>query len=264
MNLPHHIAFIMDGNGRWAQKRGLVRTIGHRYGYEKMLDVVKHCAHIGIKVITLFAFSTENWNRPKDEIDEIFHIIRTNMERDSDLFKTEGIRITTMGDVTAFPADLQQKLAEITANTKTNNRCTLNLCINYGGRADILRAVNNIIHKIAHNENTSTSLRGGHSPTKQSKKQKNTSVSTVNSLSAVCNYTVDESEFARYLYNPDLPPPDLIVRTSGEQRISNFMLWQMAYSEFLFIKSFWPDMTTRLVDKCIANYQKRKRRFGKV
>ena len=222
--LPRHIAFIMDGNGRWAKKRGLARTVGHKFGYEKVKTVVQRCSQLGIEVCSFYAFSTENWNRPKEEIDEIFRIIRENMNADTSQFNEWNVRVTTMGDTTQFPQDLQNKLVEVIANTKKNTGMVLNLCINYGGRSDIIHAIKRIkdVSKIT------------------------------------------EQDFGRLLYGADLPPPDLIVRTSGEQRVSNFMLWQMAYSEFLFIKTYWPGITPRLIDRCIVKYQKRNRRFGKI
>jgi undecaprenyl diphosphate synthase len=226
--LPKHIAFIMDGNGRWARARGLVRTLGHRVGYERVMTAVERCAGLGIKVCSIYAFSTENWARPKDEIDEIFRIVREGMQRDSDRFMQLGVRVTAMGDITRFPKDLQDKLVETMERTKNNTRCTLNLCINYGGRADILHAVNRVL------------------------------------ADGKIKKLESESDFGAYLYGAGLPDPDLIVRTSGEQRVSNFMLWQMAYSEFLFLKTLWPDINEKLIDKCIIEFQKRKRRYGKV
>jgi len=225
--VPAHVAFIMDGNGRWANKRGLHRHFGHRIGYTRTVMSVKRCADLGIKVVSFYAFSTENWNRPKEEVDEIFKIIRENMHKDQDEFYKHGIKVVASGDITKFPKDLQDKLVEVMKKTKDCKRCVLNLCINYGGRDDIVNAVNKVV-------------------------------------SSGVKTKLTEQEFAKYLYNSDLPDPDLIVRTSGEQRISNFMLWQMAYSEFLFIKPHWPDMSEKIVDKCIIAFQKRKRRFGKV
>ena len=230
--LPRHIAFIMDGNGRWAKKRGLARKVGHKFGYEKIKMAVKRCAELGIEVCSMYAFSTENWNRPKDEIDEIFRLIRENMHADTELFMEWNVRVVTMGDMTKFPQDLQDKLNETVAKTAGNTGTVLNLCANYGGRADIIQAVGKIL--------AINSVKTGEIP------------------------QISEEYFGSFLYGSDLPPPDLIVRTSGEQRISNFMLWQMAYSEFLFIKPFWPEMTPRLVDFCVRKYQKRKRRFGRV
>jgi undecaprenyl diphosphate synthase len=223
--IPAHVAFIMDGNGRWAKRRGMPRTFGHKVGYEKMKTVVKRCADHGIKVVSIFAFSTENWKRPQEELDEIFRLIRENMVKDAPLFNEWNVKIQTSGDVTKFPNDMQDKLNELLTETKNNTGCILNLCINYGGRADIVRAANLAI--------------AGKKP-------------------------VTEADFSKLVYGAELPPLDFVVRTSGENRISNFMLWQMAYSELLFIKQFWPSMTPRLVDKCLVNFQKRKRRFGKV
>ena len=224
--LPQHVAFIMDGNGRWAKRRGLPRNFGHMMGYARMVRVVKHCANIGIPVVSIYAFSTENWKRPQAEIDEIFRIVRENMERDIPIFNENGIRVVTMGDITKFPDDLQQSLVKTVESTKNNNRCTLNLCVNYGGRDEIVRAVNKII---------SNDIK-----------------------------LISEEDFSKHLWNFELPDPDLVVRTSGEQRVSNFMLWQMAYSEFLFVREHWPSMNERLVNKCISAFQKRNRRFGKI
>ena len=215
----------MDGNGRWAKRRGLPRSAGHAVGYSRMVQVVRRCAELGVGVVSIYAFSTENWKRPKDEIDEIFRIVRENISKDTPMFNELGVRVVTMGDTTKFPQDLQDELAKVKQSTKNNSVCVLNLCINYGGRAEIVSAVNKAIA--------------------DGKK-------------------VDEKTFAGFLHNPDLPEPDLVVRTSGEMRLSNFMLWQIAYTEFLFLKKHWPSMNDRLVDKCIKAYQKRNRRFGKV
>jgi len=222
--LPKHVAFIMDGNGRWAIKRGWDRTMGHKHGYARMMMLVKRCSDYGISVCSLFAFSTENWNRPQTEIDEIFRILRENMHRDSDELMRWNVRVTTMGDISRFPEDLQDTLRKVKDKTKNNTGTVLNLCANYGGRADIVQAVNKILSSGAK--------------------------------------SITEKDFAKYLEGADLPPPDFIVRTSGEHRISNFMLWQMSYSEFYFIKPLWPDITPQLIDKCLLEYQGRKRRFG--
>lgn len=223
--LPRHIAFIMDGNGRWARARGMPRTYGHHHGYVKMKVALRRCVDLGIGVVSIYAFSTENWNRPKDELDTIFSIVRDNMERDTKLFNDLGVRVVASGDITKFPEDLATELIKVQEATKNNTRCTLNLCINYGGRADIVRAVNTIV--------------------KEGKE-------------------ITEESFSKYLYNPDLPDPDFIVRTSGEHRISNFMLWQMAYSEFWFPKLHWPAINEKFIDDCILEFQRRNRRYGRV
>ncbi|MCL2569957.1 MAG: isoprenyl transferase [Firmicutes bacterium] len=228
--IPRHIAFIMDGNGRWAKKRGMPRTFGYSEGVKKLITVVKRCADLGVQVMSVFAFSTENWNRPKDEIDEIFRLVRENLDKELAEYQKYGIRITTMGDIAKFPDDLQEKIREAVEQTKNNKRVTMNLCVNYGGRADIVNAVNRIRHE---------------SHGKMQDK-------------------ITEEQFSKFLYGADLPDPDLIVRTSGEQRISNFLLWQMAYSEFLFIDEYWPQMDEKIVDRCVVEFQKRSRRFGKV
>ena len=221
---PRHIAFIMDGNGRWAKSRGLPRNFGHKVGYEKTKMAVEHCAELGIPVVSFYAFSTENWNRPQQEVDEIFRLIRESMDKDADRFMEQNLRVTTMGDLTKFPKDMQEKLLQVQEKTKNNTGTIFNLCVNYGGKADITQAVNKLQGKS----------------------------------------NITEQDIEKHLYGNDLPPPDLIVRTSGEQRISNFMLWQMAYSEFYFIKPHWPSMSKKLVNKCILEYQKRNRRYGKV
>jgi undecaprenyl diphosphate synthase len=225
--VPRHISFIMDGNGRWARLRGLARIVGHEHGYARLKTAALRCADLGVKYVSVFAFSTENWQRPKDEVDAIFRIIRENIDRDCELFIQHGIRISTMGDISRFPSDLQQKLQEMVERTRNiPARCTVILCANYGGKADIIQAVNKLIEQ------------GGRN--------------------------ITEAEFARYLYGSEYPDPDLIVRTSGEQRISNFMLWQGAYSELLFIKPFWPDINDKTIDRCVIEFQKRQRRFGRV
>lgn len=224
-----HIAFIIDGNGRWAKKRGLPRTVGHKHGYEKVKMALRHCSNLGIPVTSIWAFSTENWNRPKSEIDEIFRLIRENMDVDTPMFNELGIRVTTMGDLSRFPKDLQDSLARVKSETKNNTGMVFNLCINYGGRADILHAIHNI------------------------------SRTTPDIL-----HNISESDFSKHLYGADLPNPDFIIRTSGEQRLSGFMSWQMAYSELMFIKPHWPAITPKIIDDCIINYSKRERRFGKV
>lgn len=283
--IPAHVAFIMDGNGRWAKKRGLPRKAGHKVGYEKMVMAVKRCADIGIKYVSIYAFSTENWKRPQEEIDEIFRLIRDNMHRDTDEFMEYGIRVTTMGDIKRFPQDLQDKLDEVMEKTKNNNRCVLCLCINYGGRADIVNAVNTILAERTLGSTAKEKGKDILQTTRDKGKEIITTAKTDKTLiqkakdtakiigeSVVTNTKtviakdepITEDEFSKYLYGADMPNPDLIVRTSGEQRISNFMLWQMAYSEFLFIDPHWPDLNEKIIDKCIIEFQGRNRRFGKV
>ena len=234
--LPRHIAFIMDGNRRWARSRGLVRHIGHEAGYRSMLRAVERCVHLGIEVVSFFAFSTENWGRSKDELDFMFDIVRDSMNAaDINKLAEYGVKVVTMGDVTKFPQDIQAKLNEMIGKTKNNTKCILNLCLNYGGRAEIIRAVNLVV----------TEKTSGKALRKDNK-------------------DVTEQTFKKYLYSGDLPDPDFVVRTSGEQRISNFMLFQMAYAEFYFPKLYWPSVNEKFIDKCVVEYQKRKRRYGRL
>jgi len=217
--LPKHIAFIMDGNGRWATKHGFARNYGHNVGAQSLMKVVRRCAEIGIKVISFYAFSTENWQRPEEEVGGIMDAARKLIEKHAEQLIKDGVKIVTMGDTTKFPQDMQDKLKKLKDATKNNTLITLNMAINYGGRAEIIRAAKTLK-----------------------------------------NFT--EEEFSKMI--SDLPDPDMVVRTSGEQRVSNFMLWQIAYSELYFPKIFWPAVNEKFVDKCVIEFQKRKRRFGKL
>lgn len=224
--LPTHIAFILDGNGRWAKRRGLNRVAGHKAGVIACKATLQNCFDMGIKVVSFYAFSTENWNRPKEEIDAIFSLVRDFIKTDlPEIYKYDA-KIVVSGDYTKFPPDLIEALEECLEKTKNGKTFIFNLCINYGGRAEIVRAVNNIIN------------------------------------SGVKN--VDEQTFSNYIYTSNLPDPDFIIRTSGEQRISNFMLWQCAYSEFYFPKVYWPDFDKQELIKALNEYSKRNRRFGSI
>ena len=202
------------------------KFVGHQTGFNKVKSAVLHCADRGIKYISIFAFSTENWDREQSEIDAIFEIVRDGMHDAKSEFIRYNIRVVTSGDTTRFPKDLQESLANIIEKTSANTKCTLNICINYGGRAEIIRATNKILN------------------------------------SGVKN--IGEEEFSRHLYTANLPDPDLVVRTSGENRISNFLLWQIAYAELVFIPEYWPSMNKKLLDNCLLEFQNRSRRFGKV
>lgn len=220
----NHLAIIMDGNGRWAIKRGKPRLFGHKAGIESFKRVIKACGELGIKVLSVFAFSTENWTRPKEEVDGIMNLITEFCEQDLDSAITNGVKVVTMGDLSKLPQRLQDTLNNVIEKTKNNDKLILNIGINYGARAEILRAVNNII--------------------KDGIKE------------------CDEQTFNKYLYTANLPDPDLIIRASGEKRLSNFMLYQCAYSEFYFPKVHWPDFNKKVIEKAIKVYQKRNRRFG--
>lgn len=220
----NHLAIIMDGNGRWAIKRGKPRLFGHKAGIESFKRVIKACGELGIGVLSVFAFSTENWTRPQEEVDGIMNLITEFCEQDLDNAITNGVKVVTMGDLSKLPQKLQDSLNNVIEKTKNNNKLILNIGINYGARAEILRAVNNII--------------------KDGIKE------------------CDEQTFNSYLYTANLPDPDLIIRASGEKRLSNFMLYQCAYSEFYFPKVHWPDFNKKVIEKAIKVYQKRNRRFG--
>ncbi len=224
--LPNHIAFIIDGNGRWAKKRGLPRTAGHRQGVFAVKDTIQNCYNYGIKQVSFFCFSTENWNRPQDEIDALFGMLRDFIHDDIVPYKEQGIRFLISGDITKLPQDLQQAIQNAVNETQDCNKMLVNLCINYGGRLDILRAVNSLL------------------------KQGKTEV----------NYL----DFEKELYTKNLSELDLVVRTSGEQRISNFMLYQMAYAELYFTKTYWPDFDKKALDEALLDFQSRNRRFGAI
>lgn len=220
----NHLAIIMDGNGRWAIKRGKPRLFGHKAGIESFKRVIKACGELGIGVLSVFAFSTENWTRPQEEVDGIMNLVTEFCEQDLDNLITNGVKVVTMGDLSKLPQRLQDSVNYVIEKTKNNNKLILNIGINYGARAEILRAVNNII--------------------KNGIKE------------------CDEQTFNSYLYTANLPDPDLIIRASGEKRLSNFMLYQCAYSEFYFPKIHWPDFNKKVIEKAIKVYQKRNRRFG--
>ena len=224
--LPQHIAFIMDGNGRWATKRGLARTVGHKNGVVPLEKIVKHSKKMGIKILSFYAFSTENWKRPQDEIDYIFKLIEDYLKDNKEEFAKNDIKINIVGDMDRLPASLQEHIIETQQMTKECSGMLVNVCLNYGSRAEIIMAINKII--------------------KDGIKE------------------VDEEIFRQYLQTSGIADPDLIVRTSGEYRLSNFMLYQGAYAELYFPKTYWPDFDEKQLEKAIIEYQKRNRRFGKV
>ena len=224
-NVPKHIAFIADGNGRWATEKGLPRFEGHKSGKEAIKKVLDRCYERGIEIVSLFCFSTENFNRPKEEVDYIFDLFR-NWEGLADSLIKRDAKFRLMGDLSLIPEDIQEKLKDIIEKTSHCKTHVLNFGFAYGARHEIINAVNNLI--------------------KDGVKE------------------VNEEIFEKYLYTAGLADPDLIVRASGEQRLSNFMLYQAAYAEFYFPSKYWPDFDAKVVDECIEAYQKRKRRFGKV
>jgi len=224
--IPNHIGFIMDGNGRWATRRGLPRTVGYKYGTEALKRAVSRCAELGVKVVSVFAFSTENWGRPQNEIDEIFNLVRDLVTDDLSFFIDRDIKLTHMGKRDKIPSDILKAVDDAIEKTSHCKKCILNIGFDYGGRDEITRAVNKLI------ENKKTN--------------------------------VTEQDVSDAIQTSSLGDLDVLVRTSGEQRVSNFMLWQMAYSEIYFTKTYWPDFKAKDVDKVVEFYNGRNRRFGKI
>jgi len=228
--LPVHIAIIMDGNGRWAQKKGLPRVMGHKAGMEALKKTVKSCSDLGIKILTVYAFSTENWNRPQDEVNYLMDLLVEYMRREVNALHKNKVKIKILGEVDMLPDQTRTEIEEAIELTKNNEGLQFNIALNYGGRAEILRACRNLI--------------------------KDLEAGNLDMDSA------DEKVFSNYLYTSNDPDPDLIIRTSGEQRISNFLLWQGAYSELLFVDRLWPDFDEAVLHSAILEYQNRNRRFG--
>ena len=230
--LPEHIGIIMDGNGRWAQKRGLPRSAGHKQGARTFREIVRYCRSIGIRYLTVYAFSTENWKRPQSEIDAIMNLLRDyldELERHSD--EEQGV-LRFIGDMAPLAEDLRQRIADVQERTAGREGITVNIALNYGGRHEIVHAVQQAV---------SLARQGALTP------------------EAVAEALVDS-----LMYTAGQPPVDLIIRPSGEQRISNFLLWQGAYAEFVFMDVLWPDFTPGDLDRAIAEFQRRSRRFGGI
>ena len=230
--LPRHIAIIMDGNGRWAKRRNQPRVFGHRQGAKSVRKVVEAAARLGINNLTLYAFSTENWNRPKHEIKTLMKLLVNALKNELALMMKNNIRLNAIGHTDMMPTNVQQELQEVLDETKKNSGLVLTLALSYGARQEILRAVQEISHKV-----------------------KNNIISVEN---------VDDNIINKHLYTQNLPDVDLLIRTSGEVRISNFLLWQIAYAELYFTDELWPDFNETSLHKAIADYQKRERRFGKT
>jgi undecaprenyl diphosphate synthase len=229
--VPVHIGIIMDGNGRWAKKRRLPRTSGHYKGAEVFKNITRYCKKIGISVLTVFAFSTENWQRPEDEVNSIMNLLRTYLV-DAFGFKDENIKIRFIGDREALDEDIVNKMEELESVSKDFDGMTLNIAVNYSGRSDILQAAGRLAKSV---------------------KEGSLDVDKI-----------DEEEFSKHLHTYPCPDPDLIIRPSGECRLSNFMLWQSAYTEFVFMDILWPDFTEGDLYKAIEEYKNRDRRFGKI
>lgn len=227
-SVPRHIAIIMDGNGRWATKRYMPRVAGHGKGVEAVRTIVEACVKRGVEYLTLFAFSSENWRRPADEVSLLMRLFVTALEREVSKMHANDIRLKVVGDLSRFDAKLQELIASAQRRTANNTRLTVTICANYGGRWDIMQAVNKMI--------------------------------------AASPGTTDfsEDQLASQLAMAYAPEPDLFIRTGGEERISNFLLWQLAYTEFYFTETFWPDFDASELDRAIESYQQRERRFGRT
>jgi len=230
--LPKHIAIIMDGNGRWAKQKGKLRAFGHENGTKAVRQTVESCAELGIKNLTLYAFSTENWNRPKIEIDTLMRLLVSSLKKEMMTLTDNEIKLSAIGNLKALPKKVYFELQEVIELTKNNTRMNLTLALSYGSREELINAVKEISLKV-----------------------KNNIISYKN---------IDESLINKHLYTQNLPDVDLMVRTSGEQRISNFLLWQMAYAELYFTTVLWPDFTKENLYEAIIEYQKRERRFGRT
>lgn len=229
--LPAHVAIIMDGNGRWARNRSLPRVAGHRAGIEPVREVVETCARVGVEVLTLYAFSVENWKRPRHEVDTLWRLLRYYLKAEVPRLMRHKIRLGVIGRPEALPAAARRELDASVQTTAGNTGMRLNLAINYGGRTELVDAINTILDD-ARREGTLDSLR------------------------------INEEAIAARLYTAGLPDPDLLIRTSGEMRISNFLLWQIAYAELYVTETFWPDFRRGDLLRAILEYQKRDRRFG--
>lgn len=230
--IPVHIAIIMDGNGRWARKKGLPRAAGHKRGVDTVRDVVEACAQLGVKYLTLYTFSTENWKRPKDEVSTLMRLLLKSLKDRTDELMENDIKLTTIGDINSLPEQVQKQLEEDIKRTYNNKKMTLNLALSYSGRWEILEAIKKLAEGVL---------------------KKELSLEEIN----------DET-FSGFLTTKDMPDPDLLIRTSGEFRVSNFLLWQIAYTEFYITDVYWPAFKRIHLYEAIKSFQKRERRFGKV
>lgn len=230
--IPEHIAIIMDGNGRWAQKKGNIRLFGHKAGVESVRDITESCAQLGVGYLTLYAFSTENWNRPSSEINGLMKLLVQTLRNEAERLNKNDIRLVTIGQTDRLPEICQQQLKEVIELTKDNSRMQLCLALSYSGRWDIKEAVRNIAEEVQ---------KGNIQPDQ-----------------------IDDELISSFLSTAAVPDPDLIIRTSGEYRISNFLLWQLAYSELYITETYWPDFRRDELYQAIFSFQKRDRRFGKI
>jgi undecaprenyl diphosphate synthase len=230
--IPKHIAIIMDGNGRWAKSKGKIRAFGHENGTKSVRTTVENCVQLGIEHLTLYAFSTENWKRPKLEVKTLMRLLISSLKKEIKTLQKNNIRLNAIGDIKTLPTKVYNELMHVIDATKSNTKMTLNLALSYGSRDELTQMVRKIGEKIKNN--------------------------------IISSEKIDESVINQHLYTRNLPDVDLLIRTSGEQRLSNFLLWQIAYAELYFTEVFWPDFSDEDLYKAIASYQKRERRFGKT
>ena len=230
--LPGHLAIIMDGNGRWAKQKGFLRVVGHENGSKAVREIVEACAEINIPFLTLYAFSTENWNRPKLEVELLMKLLVSSLKKEIKTLQKNDIKLNAIGNLDALPKKVHRELLEVISSTKDNSRMTLTLALSYGSREELVKTVKEISLKVKNN--------------------------------LISRDAIDESVINNHLYTQNLPDVDLLIRTSGEQRISNFLLWQLAYAELYFTETLWPDFTKTHLFEALLNYQNRERRFGKT
>ena len=230
--VPTHVAIIMDGNGRWAKQQGKHRVFGHQKGVSVLKEIIKASIQIGVKYLTLYTFSKENWNRPKDEVEALMDLLVQSIDNELNELKNNGVRLNVIGDLKSLPETVQNKLNVAIVSTAKNDKLILSLALSYSGRWEIINAANKIITEIKENK-----------------------------LSEIY---VSESLFEKYLTTKSIPDPELLIRTGGELRISNFLLWQIAYTELFFTNILWPDFNTEIYYKAILSFQNRERRFGKT
>jgi len=231
-NLPKHLAIIMDGNGRWAKQQGFLRAFGHENGTKSVKKTITTCATLGIEYLTLYAFSTENWNRPKLEVEALMKILINSLKKELNTLQENNIKLNAIGNLEKLPKNAQKELLDVIDKTKNNTRLTLTLALSYGSREELVNAVRIISDKVKNN--------------------------------IISIDTIDDSIINEHLYTQNLPDVDLLIRTSGEHRISNFLLWQIAYAELYFTNVLWPDFKDQDLYEAIISYQKRERRFGKT
>lgn len=230
-NIPKHVAIIMDGNGRWAKKRMLPRAAGHRKGIETVRTIVQTAANLGIKYLTLYTFSTENWKRPENEVTTLMRLIVQSLKNETDELNSNNVRLTCIGDIDNLPEVVQKELAEAEDKTKNNTKLVLNLALSYSGRRELIHAVKAIVDDVKND---------------------------------ILSEEISEDLISRYLYTKDMPDPDLVIRSGGEYRISNFLLWQIAYSEIYVTDLLWPNFGSSDFVDAVINYQSKERRFGLV